>query len=160
MGILDNSRNTNTASRPSAVLGSIRSEVAAAAGQRQTASVGQAAERQPSLFWLNVGVTLEGAGEGGTDLFVSLPVGIPLDDMKPQAVRGNNADWIQLAQAKNALLEALQGAAAGLNPGDRVDMPELSVQLYRKGEPAQTASGDTNPLVAAMVGKLTGTNNG
>jgi hypothetical protein len=156
MGILDQNRNTNTASRPSAVLGSIRSEVAAAAGQRQTASVGHAAERQPSLFWLNVGVTLEGAGQDGTDLFVSLPVGIPLDDMKPQAVRGNNADWIQLGQAKNALLEALQKAAAGLNPGDRVDLPQLSVQLYRKGEPAQSASSDTNPLVAALAKQLGG----
>ncbi len=108
--------------------------------------------RQPSNFWLNVGVTIK--GKDGEDVFISLPTGIALDDMKPQAVKGNNADWQQLAQTKNVLLEQLQQAAASLKPGERVNVPVLTVELYRRAEPAQTADPATNSLVASLMEKL------
>lgn len=103
--------------------------------------------RKTSEFWLNVGIM---AGEE----FISLPVGLPLDDMKPARANTNNAEWNQIAQAKNVLLEQLQQIAAHLEPGKEVTL-SLEVQLRRAAkndEPAQ----DSNPLAAAVMAALTG----
>ena len=154
MGILDSRNNVRAAG--TAVLGDIRSTVAASmnTGNGQGSNGQQSERRPPSLFWLNVGVTLEGAGKDGEDLFVSLPMGIPLDDMKMQEVRGNSPDWINLVQAKNALLEMLQSAAAGLQPGERVQIPQLSVELARKSEPSQQGNASTNSLIGLLHKQL------
>ena len=159
MGILDSRNTTNAAAN---VLGNVRETLAAAANptpRNSTTNAGNGqtrADRPPSLFWLNVGVVLPGAGKDGDDLFVSLPMGIPLDDMKPQEVRGNSPDWINLVQAKNLLLEQIQQAAAGLAPGDRVQVPQLTVELTRKGEPAQRGDATTNPLFGLLQQRLSG----
>ena len=71
-------------------------------------------ERKPSEVWLNVGVNIPGAGEDGADLFVSLPVGLPLDDMKAIQIRGSNQNSINLKQVKNALLDELQKLGVGM----------------------------------------------
>lgn len=111
-------------------------------------------KRENAKVWLNVGVNLPGAGEDGEDLFISLPVGIPLDTMKPQEVRGNKASWIQLVQAKNGLLDMLQKAATGLEPGDKEILPQLSVQILRVGQPEQVGNEASNPLLAALSSVL------
>lgn len=126
----------------------------AAAATKPAATEGST-ERKPSQFWLNIGVTLPGAGENGEDLFVSLPVGIPLDDMKPVAIKGNNQNWINLAQTKNTLLEEVQKAGASMEPGSSDIIEGLSVQILRVGG-AKPSTGDaeSNPLIAALIGTL------
>lgn len=138
------------------LINEIQQDLAAKGKQSGTANQ---TERKPSDFWLNIGIKIPGAGEGGEDLFVSLPVGLALDDMKPQAVRGTNQEFIQLVQTKNALLEALQKNAAKLQPGERVDIPELKVELYRRNEPAQTGDINSNPLMRALLEQLGGKSN-
>lgn len=105
------------------------------------------ADKPKSEFWLNVGVQVG-------DQFISLPFGLALDDMKIMDAKGNNQEWIQTVQAKNALLQALQGTAAGLESGSSVVISELQVQLLRASKPESTSNGDDNPLVAAILAQL------
>lgn len=123
--------------------------------QRQPAQA--TTERKVSEFWLNVGVVLPGAGKpdadgNPTDLFVNLPNGIPLDDMKPAKVTGTNRDFIHLNQTKNAILEQLQKAAANLKPGERMRVPLLTVELARKADNSPTGTVEDNPLLSQLFG--------
>ena len=127
---------------------------ALANAMKQSKPASENNEREKAKVWLNVGVNLPGAGEDGGDLFISLPVGIPLDTMKPQEVRGNKASWIQLVQAKNGLLDMLQKAATGLEPGSNEILPQLSVQILRVGQPEQVGDEASNPLLAALSSAL------
>jgi hypothetical protein len=113
-------------------------------------------DRAPSQVWLNVGVNLPGAGEDGKDLFVSIPVGLPLDDMKAIQIRGTNQHSINLKQVKNMLLDELQKLGASMNPGERKCVPQLGVEIYRVAKPEQTGSADSNPLIAGLFGALGG----
>ena len=113
-------------------------------------------DRKPSEIWLNVGVNIPGAGEDGADLFVSLPVGLPLDDMKPIVIRGSNQNSINLKQVKNALLDELQKLGASMTAGQRTTVPQLSVEIYRVAKPEQTGDVDSNPLLKQLFGTLAG----
>lgn len=115
-------------------------------------SGGQQQQQQPrknSEFWLNVGVM---AGEGENAQFISLPVGLPLDDMKPARANTNNAEWNQVAQAKNTLLEQLQLLGAQLEPGKEVTL-SLEVQLRRAAQNDEPTK-EGNPLAAAVMAAL------
>lgn len=139
MGILDTlaSQNGSTSTKPAAAASSTT-------------------ERKSSQVWLNVGVNIPGAGEDGTDLFVSLPVGIPLDDIKPIVIRGSNQNSIHLKQVKNMLLDELQKLGAGMQPGGRQTIPQLGVEIYRVAQPEQQGTADSNPLIAGLFGALGG----
>lgn len=130
------------------ILSAVRNETAAVVNNAAPASN---ADRPKSEMWLNVGVVLKGAGEDGEDIFVSLPKGIPLDDLVATDARGNNIKMIHLTQAKNALLAAVQKRAGMLDPGSRTTMPELSVEVYRSGKPDSVGTANENPLIAAML---------
>ncbi|MGV8863272.1 MAG: hypothetical protein ACOH2T_19160 [Pseudomonas sp.] len=127
-------------------------DIAGVANRTPAAAPAAASTRKKSDFWLNIGVTVK--GEDGSDVFIGLPNGIPLDDMKPVEVKGNNQNMIDLNQTKNSLLEALQKFAAQMDPGSREDFPQLTVQLYRRAEPAQTGNASSNNLLAQMFGKF------
>ena len=107
--------------------------------------------RKPAQLWVNVGVTVPGMGEDGGSVFVSLPVGIPLDDLKPAEVKGGNPRWVALQQAKNGLLALIQQQAASLNPGERKAMPHLTIELSRANG-VQAATDDTGALSQAVAG--------
>ena len=141
MGILDTLASQNGSTKPAAA--------AQAAAPATT-------ERKSSQVWLNVGVTIPGAGEDGADLFVSLPVGLPMDDMKPIVIRGSNQNSINLKQVKNMLLDELQKLGAAMSPGQRQAVPQLSVEVYRVAQPDQTGNAANNPLIAGLVGALSG----
>lgn len=112
------------------------------------------ADRVPTQFWLNVGVTLKGQGPDGADLFVSLPVGIALDDMKPVAIKGSSKSFIELQQTKNALLAATQAKAGTLSPGERCAVPEFTVEIARVSAPEQNGTVASNGLMAALMDQL------
>ena len=122
-----------------------------AGGTPATKPAGKA-DRKPSQLWLNVGINLPSPDGEGT-VFVSLPVGIALDDLKKIEVRGNNAQWIDLQQAKNQLLDAVQSAAAALNPGERKQIP-LACEIARVSTPnsAPVAEGGLAAAVAQLFG--------
>ena len=138
MGILDTLASQNGSTKPAVVA--------------QTGAPN--AERKSSQVWLNVGVTIPGAGEDGADLFVSLPVGLPMDDMKPIVIRGSNQNSINLKQVKNMLLDELQKLGAGMQPGQRQPIPQLGVEIYRVAQPDQQGTAAGNPLIAGLFGAL------
>ncbi len=111
--------------------------------------------RKPATFWVNVGVTVPSMGDDGGPVFVSLPVGIPLDDLKPAEVKGGNPKWVALQQAKNGLLALIQQQAAALNPGERKAMPHLTIELSRANG-VQAATDDTGALSQAVAGIFAG----
>lgn len=116
-----------------------------------------APERAKSKMWLNIGVAVPGAGEDGADLFVSLPVGVPLDTMKALKARGGNTKWNQLVGAKNHLLEQLQTAGASLEAGAHLDLPQLTVRLQYVTEVSEgDQDGGSNPLIAGLTAAISG----
>lgn len=127
-----------------------------AAPSAQTEGGSSKSNRKPAQLWVNVGVTVPGMGEDGGSVFVSLPVGIPLDDLKPAEVKGGNPKWVALQQAKNGLLALIQQQAANLNPGERKAMPLLSIELSRANG-VQAATDDTGALSQAVAGIFAGT---
>lgn len=138
----------------SSILGGLRqavSDVAQPSGNAGGSNDAAKTERPKSQFWLNIGFTIPGGAEDGSDLFVSLPQGIALDDMKPQEVRGSNQNWTQLVQAKNHLLEQLQKGGAELEPGARIVLEGFTVEMHRVGTPAQRGDAESNPIIGAMA---------
>lgn len=125
-----------------------------AAAASVTPIAGSKASRAPSQFWLNIGVSVPGMGENGEAMFVSLPVGIALDDLKAIEVKGNNPNWVALQQAKNALLALVQSQAAALTPGERKALPRISVEVARASAPSQVAD-SSNTLAAALAAQFT-----
>ena len=130
------------------------------AARSTAATTGNAAapaqqDRKPSEFWLNIGANLEGMGREGEDVFVSLPSGLPLDDMKPTKVTGTDQHSINLKQTKNMLLEELQQLGASMQPGERRVVP-LQVEIYRVAKPAQVGNAEENPMARALFGALAG----
>lgn len=79
----------------------------------------------PATKWLNVGLYLE----DGT--FISpAGFGIPLDTLKPMEVSGQNQEFIDMTELRNAVLLALQADAAELAPGQAIDVTRgLSIQM-------------------------------
>lgn len=124
------------------------------AATNQAGSATPSTERKSSQVWLNVGVTIPGAGDDGSDLFVSLPVGLPLDDMKPIVIRGSNQNSINLKQVKNMLLDELQKLGASMQPGQRQAVSQLGVEIYRVAQPEQVGTAEGNPLIAGLFGAL------
>lgn len=99
-------------------------------------------ERQDAKVWINIGyyVTI-----GEDTKFVNLPLGMPLDTMKPARITGQNEDWIKLQTARNGLLNEMQKLGAELAPGQTVDMNQtggLVIQLRRVAEAVEVASTD------------------
>lgn len=107
-------------------------------------------DRDPAQIWLNVGFVNEDP-ETGEEIFVSLPMGIALDQMKPARVSGKNEDYRKLMEGKNRLLDMLQGFAEGLEPGEEEIISDLSIQVRRvaQADPSE-ASADQNPHVASI----------
>lgn len=75
-------------------------------------------------LWLNLGYE-------ANSRFVNLPIGIPVDTMKPAELKGQNEDWIKFQNARNQLLEGLQAMGAQLEPGQEIEIPNLVIKLRR-----------------------------
>lgn len=79
-------------------------------------------KRPPAEFWLNVGypVTLKDETTGEESItFVSLGLGIPLDQIEPFEVRkAGSSNMAALREAQNDLHDAIMVEANKLAPGD------------------------------------------
>lgn len=110
--------------------------------------------RETAKVWLNVGVYIDNPKEPGTQIFVSLPVGIPLDTMKFQEVRGSSEDFAHLVQAKNQLLKDLQDASKDLPAGQSGKVGGLKVEVRRVAEQQEALPGDGNSIASAVSAAL------
>ena len=108
-------------------------------------------EKQQAMLYLNVGVTIPLPNAEGevVDTFVSLPLGLPLDTMPKKVARGNNANWNQMVDLKNSLLEALTKLGESMEKGTGKVLPALSCQLYHRKDEAtvQQPSGNAMELI-------------
>lgn len=108
---------------------------------------GNKTDRAPSQYWLNIG---KEAGEGDTARFVSLPMGVAVDGMKPTAIRGSNEDYNAFTATRNAMLERIVAICGELEPGEE-RLVNLQVQLRRiAGEVEAPAVTDESPYAAAL----------
>lgn len=107
-------------------------------------------------FWLNVGYVAVGAAEDGSDRFVSLPVGIPLDTQEKVATSSRNESYAEFQAARNDLLDQIMEVAQGLKPGEDTII-NLQLQLRRTQEekaPVAMTEGNrfARPAGVSLVG--------
>lgn len=107
------------------------------------------ADSEQAQVWLNVGVDFTDP-ETGEVTFIGLPLGIPLDTMKPKTFTGSSEDWHKLLQAKNDLLVNLQKISEGLASGEDGIIGALKVQMRRVAKAEAPAAG-TNPMLSALA---------
>ena len=103
-------------------------------------------EKVKSQLWVNVGYSIEVNGES---VFVSIPMGIPVDSIKELPTNTRNAEFNMLNQARNQLLADIVAASEDLESGES-HVLELEVQLRRiDKEPDPLPAGSTNPFLRA-----------
>jgi hypothetical protein len=117
-----------------------------------------AVQRDPATIWLNVGYPVQVAGqdeEGNATtetIFVSLPVGIPVDTMKHIDIsRIRNKRMLDLAVARNKLFDDVLAAGKTLDAGQGELVQGLAIQLRRVSEASTEAdsSGSENVFLSA-----------
>lgn len=101
-------------------------------------------EKVKSQLWVNVGYSIEVEGE---QVFVSIPMGIPVDSIKELPTNTRNAEFNMLNQARNQLLADIASASEDLEPGES-HVLELEVQLRRIDKEADPLpAGSSNPFL-------------
>ena len=98
---------------------------------------GAGADRKPSEFWLNVGVTLAlPIGENGAieNTFISLG-GVAVDSIEDAVVRATSTgNWALIGPAKNEVLRLIREDLAALAKGQASVHPMLQVEARRTGD--------------------------
>jgi len=101
-------------------------------------------DKPKSQLWVNVGYSIEVEGE---QVFVSIPMGIPVDSIKELPTNTRNAEFNMLNQARNQLLADITAASEDLESGES-HVLELEVQLRRiDKEVDPLPAGSTNPFL-------------
>ena len=101
-------------------------------------------EKVKSQLWVNVGYSIE---VDGVNVFVSIPMGIPVDSIKELPTNTRNAEFNLLNQARNQLLADITAGSEDLEPGES-HVLELEVQLRRIDKEADPLpAGSSNPFL-------------
>lgn len=123
------------------------------ARDRKTATEGTKEAKRKPEFYINVGYMDVIDGE---EMFVSLPMGIILDDMRETEVKGKSEKYRELCRRKNRLLAMMSEGLHQLEAGEDDIIPELSVQARRAviedADQGQVHSADTT-LTKLTFGK-------
>lgn len=103
----------------------------------------------PANYWINIGYeTQVQSDEGPQTVFISLPMGIPLDTMELLKVNSRNEGFAALQAARNDLHEQLMDVARILKPGEEkilsIGENGLAIQLRRIHEPAEATKSENN----------------
>ena len=111
------------------------------------ASTATVVEDKPkSQLWVNVGYSIE---VDGVNVFVSIPMGIPVDSIKELPTNTRNTEYNLLNQARNQLLADITAGAEDLESGES-HVLELEVQVRRiDKEPDPLPTGSVNPFLRA-----------
>jgi hypothetical protein len=118
-------------------------------------------EKEPTKIWLNVGVRVPNPEVESEYIQLNFPLGIPCDKMKPLPIPkdkdGKNPLFKAQRQAQAKLLEQFQtGVMARLKPGQRLHLPQFSVEVYHvePGETLETADLSENPFLASLQAQM------
>lgn len=94
-------------------------------------------------FWLNIGYVAENANDDGSDAFIALPLGIPLDTQKPVDTRSSNEGYRERMAARNDLLEQIMAVAETMAGGEEKIL-NLHIQLRRVAPDQAPVESETN----------------
>lgn len=104
-------------------------------------------DREPAQFWINVGYETDVPEDDGSgNRFVSLGLGIPLDQIKELDTRSKNEMYSMFQTARNELRNELLEAAEALQPGEAT-IVTLQVQLRRVDDTTQPVHSGVNPFL-------------
>jgi hypothetical protein len=104
-------------------------------------------DREPAQFWINIGYETDVPEDDGSgNRFVSLGLGIPLDQIKELDTRSKNEMYSMFQAARNELRNELLEAAEALAPGEAT-IVTLQVQLRRVEDAAPPAHTGLNPFL-------------
>lgn len=115
----------------------------AAAAQSSKAEATNKAE-----FWLNVGYYVD--LPDGSKKFVSLPLGIPMDNQKVLQANSRNEEFNQLQAARNELHQQIMEFMKTLAPGEEATL-QLTVQARRTSEQQAAPDISTNPFARKVI---------
>lgn len=116
-------------------------------GANKSAAVAAKSDKPKAQFWLNVGLVKEVKGE---DVFLSLPIGIPLDTQDRLPETSSNKEYAQMQAARNNIVDQLMAYAETMEAGDDVII-DLKVQLRRvKATQEVSVKPDENPFAIAL----------
>lgn len=119
---------------------------AAAPAQGAAATQTPAEKRPPATAWLNVGYVAEGAEEGDDYSFVSLASGIPLDQIKPIAIKSVGTRKAAFDGSRNQLHADLMAKLETLQPGESC-LVNLQIQLRKVvGDDVAAPAVEGNPF--------------
>lgn len=108
----------------------------------------------PANFWLNVGFSTEVEVEGVRETrFVSLPVGIPLDNQERLATNSRNQVFAAFQAARNNLLDQVLEVCKTLQPGEEKVIGEasgLQIQVRRINAEVEAVAPELNPFAKKL----------
>lgn len=103
-------------------------------------------ERKVPDFWINVGYSVP--DENGEEVFVSLPVGISLDNQPERKLNSTDPRINQINAARNHLLNVLREDAEAMESGTSQIIEFLQVQLLRRTEEGKgVLDANHNPFI-------------
>lgn len=103
-------------------------------------------------LWINIGVSMASAEEGGMPTFVRLPRGVAVSDLQPRKIYDNMAaDFAGQVNLMNQLIEEIQKKSLTLAEGESCPI-NLEVTLYRRQE--ESAKTDTPMANADLAAAL------
>jgi hypothetical protein len=116
-------------------------------GGNKNAAANSRSDRPKAQFWLNVGLVKQVKGE---EVFLSLPVGIPLDTQDRLPETSSNKEFAQMQAARNNIMDQLLAYAQTMEAGDDVII-DLQVQLRRVKETQEVSvKPEENPFAIAL----------
>lgn len=121
-------------------------------GEEAAAPAANGKKNPPAKFWINVGVWVDlpaPDGNGTVKEFINLPLGIPMDQMKVEAPKGDNARWNKIVNTRNQLITALHNKFGSMEPGTQDIVNGLSVQVSRAKDKVETVY-DAEEATAAL----------
>ena len=107
-------------------------------------------ERAKADYWLNVGYTVdEQTDEGIVQTFISLPLGIPLDDQKTLPENSSNQRYAALSAARNDLYQQVMAACSELADGEERIL-DLQIQIRKVRSEAASVPAGQNPFLKKL----------
>lgn len=110
--------------------------------------------------WLNIGITIQVPNEDGelVDKFVSLPMGLALDNMDPIETKPSDTpEWVEEVRMRNLLLSVLKAETRSdkLAPGQTamLNLP-LKAQARRVPEASAETPVGESPALSALARAL------
>lgn len=106
-------------------------------GSSKTPDMASQAKRPAAKYWVNVGLRRNGK-------LLTLPMGIPLDNLKAKAIPKQAGDFQNMRKGEAQLWEVLQQLMSTLKPGESKTLP-FEVEI-RKVEEHEQIEENVNPF--------------